>query len=119
MHSGVPNQLIPSTVEAINKILAIQAAAPQGAAPQIIGRTLVEKRRLMTCRASDAVFHNLPQNQTSDFIGLFWVGGIFKGDIADCRYELSHGGMDRCADFRERVRVQRAYGSPCERLMND
>ena len=39
-------------------------------------------------------FKNLRQNQTGKMIGLFCVIGIFKGYIADRRYELSQRGMD-------------------------
>ena len=40
------------------------------------------------------IFENVHQNPASDFIGLFSVGGIFKGNVADRRDELPQGGMD-------------------------
>ena len=39
-------------------------------------------------------FQNLHQNQTSESVGFFGVSGILKGDLADSRYQLSHGGVD-------------------------
>ena len=39
------------------------------------------------------VFEKAHQNPASDFIGLFSVSGIFKGNVADRRDELSQGGM--------------------------
>jgi hypothetical protein len=39
-------------------------------------------------------FQDFQQNQTDEIIGFFAVSGIFQGDIADRRYEISQGGVD-------------------------
>ena len=39
-------------------------------------------------------FQQLNQNQTSEMIGIFFVNGIFEGDLADGRYKLSHRSVD-------------------------
>ena len=39
-------------------------------------------------------FQQLNQNQTSEMIGIFFVSGIFEGDLADGRYKLSQRSVD-------------------------
>jgi hypothetical protein len=39
-------------------------------------------------------FQNFLQNYMGKLVGIFCVRGIFQGDVADRRYEISQGGVD-------------------------
>jgi hypothetical protein len=39
-------------------------------------------------------FQQVNQNQTGEIIGIFFVSGIFEGDLADGRYKLSQRSVD-------------------------
>ena len=39
-------------------------------------------------------FQQFNQNQTGEIIGIFFVSGIFEGELADGRYKLSQRSVD-------------------------
>ena len=43
------------------------------------------------------VLQNVRQNETREIMRFFAVSGIFKGNLADRRYEISQSGVDSVA----------------------
>lgn len=52
------------------------------------------KLRVDDFASGGSPFQQVNQNETGEIIGIFFVSGIFEGDLADGRYKLSQRSVD-------------------------